>query len=44
MESKVYTQLFEDALGFLERGLKFLRRVRCAVLDFIHVIPCVPEN
>jgi len=44
MKSKVYTQLFEEALGFLERGLQFQRIFRCAVLDFIHVIPCIPEN
>jgi hypothetical protein len=44
MKSKVYTQLFEEALGFLERAFEFQRLFRCAILDFIHVIPCIPEN
>jgi len=44
MKSKVYTHLFEEALGFLERAFEFQRLFRCAILDFIHVIPCIPEN
>jgi len=44
LESSTYTNLFEEALGFLERAFEFQRLFRCAILDFIHVIPCIPEN
>ena len=43
-KSITYAHLLEEAFCVLERTLQFQALFCSSVFNFVHVIPCVPEN